>query len=436
MPWAALLDPQAGSTSPPADGTASGLACWALQFTPRVVLLADAVVMDVTPSVRLFGGMSVLRARVVEGAQELGVATVSWASTGLGALCLARGGVDGLTHPLGPTLDALPLTVLDSIRAHEGTLSRLGCRTLGAVRALPRGGIARRFDRRILTDLDQAYGLAPEAYAWLQAPDTFLARLELGARVELAPALLYGARRLLVQLVGWLAARRAGVTWFRLRWAHDAIRSRSVGEFGDVTIRTARPTRDVEHLCRLLAEHLARVTLEAPAGELWLAADEPVALVETSADLLPDASRTADDLQLTLERIAARLGPQHVLQPLLHEDHRLEWVQHWVPAPTPQPPRQRLQTDAPQPTWLLEPPLRLAVRRDQPMYQGPLQLLAGPHRVEGGWWHRQGSGEGASHAHVQRDYWVARSDHAGVLWIFHERLAQDQGGWYLHGIFA
>jgi protein ImuB len=34
------------------------------------------------------------------------------------------------------------------------------------------------------------------------------------------------------------------------------------------------------------------------------------------------------------------------------------------------------------------------------------------------------------------DYWVARSDHAGVLWIFHERLAQDQGGWYLHGIFA
>ena len=37
---------------------------------------------------------------------------------------------------------------------------------------------------------------------------------------------------------------------------------------------------------------------------------------------------------------------------------------------------------------------------------------------------------------VQRDYWVALSQHAGILWIFQERLAHDHIHWYLHGVFA
>ena len=39
----------------------------------------------------------------------------------------------------------------------------------------------------------------------------------------------------------------------------------------------------------------------------------------------------------------------------------------------------------PQPTFALPEPLRLATRGDRPMHQGPLLLVAGPHRVEGGW---------------------------------------------------
>jgi protein ImuB len=145
---------------------------------------------------------------------------------------------------------------------------------------------------------------------------------------------------------------------------------------------------------------------------------------------------------------------------------------------------------------VLAQPLRLATRGHRPIYQGVLHMLTGPHRVEGGWWHRfdavdtgamgpapaavagQGAsgqitaglsaakpgGVGAVEAsvttassaplttahtaaaplvarepatgHVQRDYWVALSEHAGVLWVFQERLADDDTAWYLHGVFA
>lgn len=441
MLWAALSLPCAPDGTPPSSDALHGLATWALQFTPRVAIADEAVVLEAEASTRLFGGRRKLHDRVVGEARELGVAAVAWAPNSLAALACARAGVaNGLRAPLPELLDALPLDVLSATASHRITLAQLGCRTLGELRRLPRGGVSRRFGKELLSALDQAYGLRPEAHRWLELPETFRARLELMARVETAPALLFGARRLLMQLCGWLAARHAGATAFTLHWAHDAMRARSAGDGGALTIRTAQPMRDVEHLCRLLAEHLARVELAAPVGDLALEAIDVVPLEEHSASLLPDPKSDGESLALVLERIAARLGPQRVLRPVLCEDHRVEWAQHWQPASQPLPRPRGAPPATPQPTFLLPEPLRLAGRDHRPLYQGPVMLLAGPHRIEGGWWDRaaeRGGDDAAQETHHQeRDYWLAQSAHAGVLWIFRERLADDRAGWYLHGSFA
>ncbi|TXK21249.1 DNA polymerase Y family protein [Ottowia sp. GY511] len=333
-------------------------------------------------------------------------------------------------------LDSLPLECLTAASRHSAVLARLGCRTLGDVRKLPRGGMARRFDAALLESLDRAYGLRPDSYEWLRSPDTFEASLELMSRVETAPALLFGARRLLLQLSGWLSARRSGVMAFTLHWAHDAMRSRETGEGGARTVRTAQTTRNIEHLSRLLAEQLAKVRLEAPVGDLRLTADEVHPLIENSASLLPDPQEKVESLALALERIAARLGPDRVRRPRVRADHRSEWMGWWQACEEPMPRTQPEPPPVPQPTFLLPEPLELAVKANRPLYQGPLQLLVGPHRVEGGWWHRSGTGAEAQSLNVARDYWVALSAHAGVLWVFQTRLAGDQGAWFLHGVFA
>jgi protein ImuB len=84
------------------------------------------------------------------------------------------------------------------------------------------------------------------------------------------------------------------------------------------------------------------------------------------------------------------------------------------------------------PSWLLASPQRLVVHQGQPQYQGALELLAGPQRLEAGWLE---AGDCAL-----RDYFVARSAHAGLLWVYRERLAGPGGPasahWYLHGLFA
>jgi protein ImuB len=436
--WAALLPP---SPHPSSFTDRKGLATWALQFTPRVAHLDEAVVIELAASLRLFGGEDALRARVIDEAVLLGVATVSWAPTSLAAVALARSQVtDGFAEPLHQLLDRLPLESVTAVAVHQPVLARLGCRTLGDVRRLPRGGMSRRFDAQILLALDQTYGLRPNAHDWIALPESFAARLELPGRVDTAPALMFGAHRLLLQLCGWLAARNAGTTAFAMRWLHDSLRSRSAGEGGELIVRVAEPSRDIQHLGRMLSEHLAKVELLAPVGDIEIAALEVRSLVDDSRSLIPDTVRSGEALGLVLERLAARLGPERVMRPCLQEDYRLEWMQTWRPtrghakrraARLPQ------QVDIPQPSWVLPQPMRLAVASDRPLYQGPLQLVVGPHRVEGGWWHRLDDVDGQQAIqNVQRDYWVALSAHAGILWIFQERLAHDHIHWYLHGIFA
>lgn len=439
MLWAALLLETGSDPSKPQCDAQAGLATWALQFTPRVALVSEpvAVVMEVAASTRLFGGRQALCKRIETEAALLGVRSTSWASNSVAALALATAGLtNGFQKPLAELLDALPLDCMPAVGRHQATLARLGCRTLSQVRAIPRGGIGRRFDAQLLTSLDQAYGLRPEAHTWFALPEAFRARLELPSRVEVASGMLWGAHRLLLQMCGWLAARHAGVTSYTLRWAHDAMRSRAAGEGGALTIRTAEPTRNLDHLNRLLAEHLAKVELLAPAGDLALEADEVALLEEVSGSLLPDARAGDEQLGLVLERIAARLGEHRVVRPIPHEDHRPEWMVHWQPVPQKGRSRKVRPTRWPQPTFVLDEPLRIPAREDRPLYQGPLQLLAGPHRIEGGWWHRVAGPGGVEGQHVQRDYWVAWSEHAGVLWIFQERLTNEEAAWYLHGCFA
>lgn len=435
--WAALLLDDACDSSLPIDP--AGVAVWALQFTPRVAQKEQTVWLELEQSLRLFGGEDQVHRLVEIGAAELGVSRLAWAPTSLAALACARMGIrDGFAAPLTKLLDPLPFQCIDAVKVHGPTLARLGCRTLADVRKLPRGGISRRFDSQLLLALDQAYGLRPEGYPWVVLPDTFTARLELPGRVDTAPALMFGARRLLVQMGGWLVARHCGVTAFTLHWCHDVMRSRDVGDGGEITIRTAQPTQNVDHLCRLLGENLAKVTLLAPAGDLVLSATLVTPILEASLSLLPDARATGEALDLVLERIEARLGKKRVLRPVLNEDSRMEWMNRWQPVNAKRLATQVRQVPGPQPTWILKTPLKLDVKDERPLYQGPLQLLLGPERVEGGWWHRVKDAEGGQRSlNVARDYWVALSQHAGALWIFQQRLPKDEvASWYLHGLFA
>jgi protein ImuB len=485
---------------------------WALAYTPRVCPFEDALLLEAAASQRLYRGRRRLLNAVWRTAQQHGHTTMAVAHTAHAALALLRSVPDTgsgtvALHLRDPQhqLDLLPLHTLSAWRPHLATAHALGCHTLGHVRQLPRSGVAQRFGPDALMALDRTYGLQPETIVWPELPEIFDVALELPGRIDHAEGLVFATRRLLRQLVLWLQERQSGVTQLQLVWSHDRLRRQGTAE-GVLEWRTAAPTRDAAHLERVLAERLARTTLEAPVLGLRLRALGVEALHTQTANLLDPTARGQSDahatgataLTQTLEKLCARLGTGQVLRGSLQAQHHPEQMQRWeeatkeplpgagkagkpvgTPAGTPfrskasaRPSSSQLSaqpgTHALLPGWLLPQPLPLSTQPpDTPCYHGPLQLLGRPHRVETSWWQcaekREGEDEGededeghakekapAAPGCIQRDYFVAESPRAGLVWVFRERQVaashlgtpppgtppSEASRWFLHGIYG
>lgn len=431
------------------------LACWAGQFTPSVSLQPPQVseagtharasrgahpgglLLEIAPSLTLFGGLDALLSRVGTGAAALGFSVqMACAPTPSGAwlLALQRNGLRAMTpEQLAPVLASLPVELLPSARPHMATLESIGARTLGDLHNLPRAGLARRFGKALLIELDQAFGRMPEPRRWFEAPERFDSRLELLAQIEVAEALLFAANRLILALTGWLSARHAAVRRVDLLGEHDDDSPTCV------SLRLSDATRDPARLTGLLRERLASVRLPAPVHTIRLHCDEVVPLAASTDALFPSPAQTRESLNRLIERLQARLGPEHVQKLLLVADHRPEAASRTQPVGRHEAPSTRsapvaspspIATGAlPRPLWLLSTPIALQERNNRPYWRGPLTLLAGPERIESGWWDCN---------LVQRDYFIAADESDMLLWIYRERLpdADSRQGWFVQGKFG
>jgi protein ImuB len=302
------------------------------------------------------------------------------------------------------------------------------------LRALPRAGLVRRFGKELVDALDRAYGEAGESHAWITAPEVFDVRHELMALATSAPELMWTAQRLLSQLQLWLQARNRGVLAIELEWTLDLRRlnGKPLPPTESLQVRTARPTQDMAHLRKLVNEHLSRASIAAPANHLRIRTIETVPWGGLPASLLPEDNKPGEKLHEFVERLSVRLGEGNVLVSEAHEDHRPEKMQHWVPArhamhcldggETP-------STDAIYPTWMLPKAVPLEMKGHVPCYGGPLHRLTRLYRIETAWWEEGGP--------ACRDYFVAKSKEAGLVWIYRERpVGESASRWFLQGLYA
>lgn len=409
----------------------------ALQFTPRVAQVDEALLLEASGSLRLWGGRTALLRRLFHDSQPLAPAQWAQGRTALVALAMLRLQLRGASAPARLPQD-LPLDVLSAAREHVQVLERTGCRNWGELRALPRAGVARRFGAGLLEALDAAYGERPERYPWLTLPEEFDLKVELTALATTAPELMWAAQRLLTQLQVWLQARHRGVLALELEWTLDLRRLNGVRlpAHEHLTVRTAQPTQDIAHLRRLVAEHLSRASLSAPANHLRLRSLETMPWGGASKSLLPEDNVKGERLHQLVERLSVRLGEGSVVVAQAQADHRPERMQQWMSARKTLPPCEPPAADALYPCWLLPRPLPLEVRSSVPHYGGPLRRLTRLYRVETGWWEQDKP--------ALRDYFIARSEEAGLVWIYRERPLQLAQGleqaqefrWYLQGLYA
>ena len=532
----------------------TSLACWALQFTPSVAFAPAplperqalrrasvkpeesdhepgaaphvsvplpapgeaGLLLEIAPSLKLFGGLAALLEQLLKGLQQLGYhANLGVASTCHGAWLLALS--QPLRQPPGTTenqaivrlptrrragqghpgrapnpvtamqtsdqqtsyadeaaqgtqvnqpaaqsleqmqdpdklmqrLSPLPLSLMRHASPHLNALRAIGAHTVGDLLELPRAGLARRFGKKLLLEADAALGAHPQPIGFFKAPEQFSAKLELMADVDRTEPLLYAGRRLIFELAGWLAARQAGVRSFDLMLEHNT------PPVTALSVRLTNASRDPLRLIGLLRERLDILQLRTSVHTIHLKCARVQSLAQASDTLFETPASTHEGLGRLLERLQVRLGREQVQRLHLAQDHRPEAAYEIrvidklddlgkMANQTRPSTRKAKQAEAeqhdqfktiagelfcastgtlPRPLWLLREPSPLAERNNRPWLNSVLTVLAGPERIETGWWDTR---------LIQRDYFVAEDDTNTLYWIFRER----RKGWFVHGKFG
>lgn len=420
------------------------LALWARRWCPWTA--ADApedspagthgLILDTTGSAHLHGGEAAMLEAMEAGLSTLGFAArPALAPTWGAAWALARFGPVRAIRQRAEDLDPLPAAAL---RLDAGTLlllNRLGLRSIGALAALPRLSLARRFARAAapqnpLIRLDQLTGRLAEPVSPPGTPEPFRADARLAEPILDPTHHLPG---LCADLCGQLdrahrGARRLALTVYR-----------TDGETRRIEAACASASRDPAHLAFLFRDRLERI--DPGFGFDLISLEAP--LTEPLAPRQPDLAGGTDaavELAQLADRLAARFGKAALLRLAAVESHVPERAETRLP-PLAAPKAEPAATERPQ--RLLSPAEEVLVLYAVP--EGPpaqfrwrrrshrVARYQGPERIAPEWWQdRPGT--------RLRDYFKVEDEAGHRYWLYREGVQGDgRGGaprWFLHGIFA
>ncbi len=446
----ALLPRLAAAEARPAEDRRGleRLALWCNRFTPCCAVDgADGLLLDIAGADHLFGGEAAMAAEVEACIAGLGFEVrTGLADTPGAAWALARFGGEGrrIAAPgdAPAALAPLPVEALRIVSGDVRLLRRLGLATVGAVDALPRAALARRFDRRerseaVLERLDRVLGRSPDPAASLPLPPACLARLAFPEPLIDLAGLEAAVARLMEELCASLERDGLGARELALLFC------RVDGGAARRGVSTARATRDSAHLRRLFEGRIETVDpgFGIDAMALHAIRAEPLAHEQFR---LTEGGRGSGGLGPLIDRLQARLGEGSV--------SRLAPVASHLPERA----ERRMAPGREGAAWPVQPgvgqrPFRL-FDRPEPVEvvaglpDGPPALFAwrrlrrriaraeGPERIEPEWW-AGGSDDDP------RDYYRVEDTEGRRYWLYRAGLYRDAGSkgpprWYIHGLYG
>lgn len=423
-------------------------------FTPLVVVHGgQGLVLDITGCAHLFGGERALgqaarRLLARWGAQAqaaiAGTPEAAWAFARFRRGTLAPpGGVEALAG-------SLPLAALDQDSTITLALSRAGFRTLGDLAARPSPVLVARFGEGLVAALRRVLGREDIRITPLRSPPVVMAERHFPEPLGLMDSLLATLERLAKDVMAALEARGEGGRAF------EASFFRADGMVRRILIETARGTRDVASLMRLVRLKIEALSDPLDPGfgfdalRLAVCLSEPVQAGQRSLDGQHEAGDEAQALADLINRLVARFGAENLRRFVGQQTHdpvRAGGTAPWLasapspwPVPEPgQPPGRPLTLFAyPQPIDVLaevpdSPPLRFRWRR----VLHEVTLAEGPERLAPEWWREENNIP--SPAPATRDYYRVEDANGHRFWIFREGLYEDSTArprWFLHGLFA
>jgi protein ImuB len=350
------------------------------------------------------------------------------------AITRLRSGITVFNDPAEERAAAgeVPIDRLDIEPEFRDVLMKLGIDTVGALLALPPGGLRERFGPQahrlyrmaageLWTPLDPCMPDEPITQKWiLDYPENDTTRL------------LFLVKQLLFPILSILARRSEALATLWLSLLPDkkpVLREQ---------IRPAAATLDSAQILDLVRLRLESIELPAGVVEIELDAERIRATAEQLRLFKDHPARDLDTANRALARVRAEFGDEAVVKATLSDGHLPEARFTWEPLDRIESPRPDL--NALNDLNALSSP-KVLVRRimakpvllsggPQPAHEdawlvlhskyGSIDKLTGPYVFAGGWWNRE----------IQREYYFAETRRGDLLWLYFDRVRRR---WFLQG---
>lgn len=419
------------------------LAIWALRNVSPIVAAdpPDGLVIDSTGAEHLHGGEATMLASIVARFTMAGIETRaaiagSWGAAHAAARYLSTGTLVIPANDDEVTLRPLPIAALRLPPDLVAQLRVLGLARIADLIDQPRAPLTLRFGPEIGRRLDQALGAVAEPIDPVRPPDLVEAARGFAEPIGAPETIARYTAKLVTTLcqsleLRGLGARRLDLVCHRVDNRREAIR-----------IGTARPSRDVKRLTRLLTDKIETIDPGFGIERMQLTAvlAEPLHETQTVSSLVEEPEA---DISHLIDVLANRVGETAI--------YRFAPVESDVPersvtriAPLSPETGATWEGDWPRPPRLLERPEpvdAMALLPDHPprwfRWRGIRRRVVradGPERIRGEWWKRDAERE------TVRDYFRVEDETGARFWIFRagdgERPESGSQTWFLHGIFG
>lgn len=328
-----------------------------------------------------------------------------------------------------------------SADTHE-TLHRLGFKRIGMLIDAPRAPFAARFEKELLSRLDQAFGAKPEALHYISPTPVYHVQRAFLDPIFAQDIIIATVRRLVERLNPTLMRDGVGIRVLRLALY------RVDGAVQHLEIGLAAPTRDPAHIARLLALKLDGLAqgLEAGFGfdciGLSVTTPEKISVLQGDLATPQDEGPTAAKQALLIDALRQRLGPESVRQLRPVASHIPERAEISRKAEDTKATWPELDEDRQRPVFLLPEAEKTEVTALIP--DGPprqfrwrgrthsVTSAQGPERIADEWWRSDLAG-------LTRDYYCLENGAGQRFWIYREGLygrETTSPRWFVHGFFA
>jgi protein ImuB len=396
------------------------LCCWAYSITPSLCTWQnDCLQLEIAGCLNLFRGLDTLLAEVTSGISSRGYqAHYGLAPTPKAAWLLSFASCDtamAIQQPLEERISALPLNLLEDFSATVDSLRRAGLHTLGDVLALPPAALGRRCGKQFTHFLQQLLGHREDLQADYQPPTTFSDEYWFGYEVRTNGELMPAVQLLLQSLCRFLRntqLRTSEINWQLIGIDH---------KLQDVCVRSASTHSDWENWHQLSSIRFEQLQLTGSVEGLALNCQQLRAGQQENIDLF-NPHNQREPLAGLLDRLRNRLGLQAIEKIGCRDEHLPEFAV-LVSSDHPGGEQRINRHCAQRPFWLMPQPKVLRQQGKHLYWNGALQLLYGPERIEDNWWQEA----------ISRDYYIATDNCGQHYWVFRDRLARQ---WYIQGVFA